>query len=214
MRYKIGYVDEDSQQVSLYERKLRKHFDVVGYNIVKGTTIESLLDQIYDSGIDLLLVDFMMVDKGIVTFNGDEVVRKFEEIKPVFPIIIFTNEEAQAFPQVDNPNIIYDKSLAITDLDRLIEIIRKNIDVYKRYIKKREDIIVNLLEKKAAKHELSSSEKHILMQTQIELINLDKRSNEAPMQLLNVEVVDNVEKIRKEAEELLEDLIRRKNESI
>ena len=56
------------------------------------------------------MVDFLMTERGILTYNGEEVVRAFEEIKPRFPIIIFTSHEGQAFQQVDNPNIIYDKS--------------------------------------------------------------------------------------------------------
>jgi hypothetical protein len=82
------------------------------------------------------MVDYLMVDKGIVTFNGDEVARQFEEIKPRFPIIIFTNEEVQAFPQVDNPNIIYDKSLVTTNINRLVEVLNKNIQAYKNYIER------------------------------------------------------------------------------
>lgn len=123
-------------QVTKYQRKFQNYFDVIGYNIKKGTELADLLQEIYDSDIDLLMVDYLMVDKGILTFNGDEVVRLFEEIKPRFPIIIFTNEEAQAFPQVDNPNIIYDKSLVATNIDRLVEILNKNIQVYKKYVEK------------------------------------------------------------------------------
>src|SRR5829696_5046975 len=101
MKYKVGYIDEDPRQVERYERKLRDNFNVVGYDIEKGLPLEVLIERVYESDVDLLMVDYLMVDKGILTYNGDQVVRAYEEIKPRFPILIFTNEEAQAFPQVD-----------------------------------------------------------------------------------------------------------------
>lgn len=211
MKYKIGYVDEDPDQVAKYQRKFRNYFDVIGYNIEKGTELVDLLQRIYDSDIDLLLVDYLMVDKGILTFNGDEVVRLFEEIKPRFPIIIFTNEEAQAFPQVDNPNIIYDKSLVTNDIAHFVEILNKNILAYRNYIEKRQDIIGELLLKGEHGDELTSEEKHKLIQNQFELINLDKRSNEVPFQLLDEKKLDNLSKTTKDAETFLESLLNKKN---
>lgn len=208
MKYKIGYIDEDPVQVTRYERKLRDYFDVVTYNIQKGTELNDLLMQVYNSDIDLLMIDYLMVDKGILTFNGDEVARQYEEIKPRFPVIIFTNEEAQAFPQVDNPNIIYDKSLATTDINRLVEILNKNIQAYKIYIEKRQDIIGDLLMKGERGEGLSSEEKHILLQNQIELINLDKKSNEIPFQLLDEKKLEDLSKTTKEAEKFLESLLK------
>jgi len=211
-KYKIGYVDEDPKQVIKYERDLRDYFDVIGYDIKQGTELSELLDQIYKSDIDLLLVDFLMVDKGIVTFNGDEVVRQYEDIMPGFPKIIFTNEESQAFPQVDDPNIIYDKSLAKSNKAHLAEILRKNIEVYKNYINKRSSIIAELLLKGEEGDGLSAGEKHVLLQSQIELINLDKRSNEVPFQLLDNKKLDSISKTTKEAEDFLESIIKKMND--
>lgn len=212
MKYRIGYVDEDPKQVLKYERSLRSYFDVISYNIEKGTKLADLLQQVYDSEIDLLMVDYLMVDKGIVTFNGDEVARQFEEIKPRFPVIIFTNEEAQAFPQVDNPNIIYDKSLVTTDIQRLVDVLNKNILAYKNYIGKRQDAIEELLLKGEKGEGLTPEEKHILLQNQMELINLDKTSNEVPFQLLDDKKLDDLSKTTKDAEKFLESLIKKKND--
>lgn len=212
MKHKIGYIDEDPAQVTKYERKLRNYFDIIGYDIKKGTELPNLLQQVYESDIDLLMVDYLMVDKGILTYNGDEVVRQYEEIKPRFPIIIFTNEEAQAFPQVDNPNIIYDKSLVTNNLERLVEILNKNIQSYKNYIEKRQDTISELLVKGEQGEGLTPDEKHILLQNQIELINLDKKSNEVPFQLLDDKKLEDLSKTTKEAEIFLESLLNKESD--
>lgn len=207
MKYKVGYIDEDLKQVERYERKLRDHFDIVGYNIESELPLAELIKQVYNSDIDLLLVDYLMVDKGVLTYNGDEVVRVFEEIKPRFPILIFTNEEGQAFPQVDNPNIIIEKSIIKDNLDRFIQIVEKNITVYKKYIQKRKTIINTLIEK-GEKTGISANEKNSLLEAQLELKNLDKWSNEVPYQLLNEKKLEDLSKTRKEAEGYLELLIK------
>lgn len=210
MKYKIGYIDEDSAQVVKYERDLRPYFEVVGFDITPGLELKDLLIQVYYSNIDLLMIDYLMVEKGILGYNGDEVAREFEEIKPRFPMIIFTNKDSDAFPQVDNPNIIYDKSLVKDEVKHFADILTKNILSYKNYIEKRKTIIRDLLSK-GEKDGLSSEEKHTLLQTQTELINLDKWSNEVPFQLLDDKRLENLSKTRKEAEEFLESLLNKKD---
>lgn len=210
MKYKIGYIDEDSTQVERYQMRLRPYFDVIGFDITPGLELKDLLVQVYNSDIDLLMIDFLMTEKGVLTYNGDQVAREFEEIKPKFPMIIFTNREPDAFPQVDNPNMIYDKSLVTTNRNHFVEIIKKNILSYKNYIEKRKNIISELL-LKGEKEGLSSEEKHILFQTQSELINLDKWSNEVPFQLLDDKRLENLSKTTKEAEEFLASILKKKD---
>lgn len=210
MKYKIGYIDEDATQFAKYERQLRSYFDVIGFEITPGIELIDLLKQVYDSDIDLLMIDYLMAEKGVLTYNGDEVARAFEEIKPRFPVIIFTNKESDAFPQVDNPNIIYDKSLINSDKLHFVEILKRNILNYKGYIEKRKNTINDLL-LKGENEGLSSDEKHILVQTQTELINLDKWSNEVPFQLLDDKRLENLSKTTKEAEEFLESILKKKD---
>lgn len=210
MKYKIGYIDEDPSQFSKYERELRDYFDVIGYEIRKGLTLEELLDQVYQSEIDLLMVDYLLVEKGILTYNGDEVARKYDEIKPSFPIIIFTNREADAFPQVDNPNLIYDKGEVKTGIKHFVDKVNKTIEVYKSYVSKRKETITALIEK-GEKEGLRADEKHELLVAQDELRNLDKRSVEVPKQLLDEKKIENLAKTTKEAQEFLESLINKKD---
>ena len=150
-----------------------------------------------------------MVNKGVLTYNGDEVARTYEEIKPRFPVVIFTNEETQAFPHVDNVNNIYDKADVKNDVKHFAEKITKTIELYKNYVSKRKDLINQLIEKGGSEG-LTAAEKHTLIQTQQELLSLDKRSTEVPMQLLDEKKIDSLSKTTKEAEEFLKSLINRK----
>lgn len=208
MKYKIGYIDEDQAQFKKYERDLREYFDVVGYNITQGLPLVDLIDQVYQSDIDLLMVDYLMVDKGVLTYNGDLVARTYEEIKPRFPIIIFTNEENQAFPHVDNPFTICDKAEVKNDIKHFASKLVKLIELYKNYVSRRKDLITKLIAK-GENEGLKADEKHTLLQTQLELNGLDKRSNEVPLQLLDEKKMETLSKTTKEAEEFLESLIKK-----
>lgn len=209
MRYKVGYIDEDPTQFKKYERELREFFDVIGYEISKGLPLDDLINQVYQSDIDLLLVDYLLVEKGVLVYNGDKVARAFEEIKPRFPIIIFTNEENQAFPQVDNPFNICDKAEVKDNINKFVSKLTKLIERYKGFVSKRKDLINQLLDK-GEKEGLSSEEKHELLQAQLELNNLDKRSAEVPLQLLTDKKLEDLSKTTKDAEAFLESLIKKK----
>ena len=77
LKYRIGYVDENEEQVKLYKRKLKEYdFEVIGYNFEIGMSPEMLMEQIFKSDIDLLMIDFKLNESNIVSFNG-EVIESF-----------------------------------------------------------------------------------------------------------------------------------------
>ncbi|RBQ02826.1 hypothetical protein [Pedobacter miscanthi] len=205
MKYKIGYVDEDPDQVLLYQMDLRDNFDVIGYNITKHMPISELIDQIYSSDIDMLMIDYFLVDNNVLLYNGDEVARKFREIKPQFPMIIFTNEQADAFPNVEIPNIIYDKVEANENLKHFEDILVKNIVDYKNLIGRNKVVLQNLINKGEEKG-LNSEEKHRLIEAQLELYRLDKRTNEIPIHLYDITKFEKLEAAKTEALKYVESL--------
>ncbi|MBK9301074.1 MAG: hypothetical protein IPN14_10825 [Bacteroidetes bacterium] len=213
-KYKIGYIDEDINQVKLYNRKLRDYgFEVVGYEYTKGMSLDQLMKQVYNSDIDLLMIDFRLNESNIVPFNGDEVERHIYENKPLFPHIIFTNKADQAEPAVDDLKIIIDKEDVFPDdvgnskTQHFISILTKSIDQYKSLIFKKKSLIAELLEKEKTT-KLSAIEQNLLLSTQRELQNLDKSKLKAvPEQLTSVETLDKISKARQEAEAYINSLL-------
>jgi hypothetical protein len=208
MRYKVGYVDENPAQVKKFQRALEGQFDVLGYNITQGLSLKNLLKQIYESDIDLLLVDYLMTEKGILAYNGDEVAREFEKIKPRFPIFIFTQHHGDAFPDVDNPNIIYEKSAA-KNLGHFSEILIKNILVYQNFVSEKKNSISRLVTK-SKKKKLTAIEKHTLLDKQIELQMLDKKSIAVPFHLLEPTKINSLSKAADHAEKYIKTLTKKK----
>lgn len=214
MSYKIGYIDENPHQIKKFTRALKEYgFTVVGYNIKKGMPIEELIEQVYSSDIDLLMIDYFLKDKGILTFNGDEIERRYNEIKPNFPHIIFTSNEEDAFNEVDNPNIVYEKEM-VTDerVNRFSEILKKSIETYRSYTEKRKTVIEELIIK-GEKDGLNSKEQNTLLSNQRELLDLDKiKTQEVPEKLISIEKLEDLSKTRKDAEIFLQSLIQKSKE--
>ena len=208
MKYRIGYVDEDPIQVKKYQRLLEKNFDVLGYEIPKGLSKKKLLEQIYDSDIDLLLLDYLMTERGQLTYNGDAIARKFEKMKPHFPVLIFTSHSGDAFPAVDNPNTLYEKGSA-KKMEHFMEVLKKNIEAYRAFVAKKKKNI-DALVSKSRKRKLSATEKDALFNEQIALQGLDKRSGEAPIQLLHPDNIEMLSQAAEKAEAFIKTLTKKK----
>ena len=216
MKYKIGFIEEDINQVKLYRRKLRDFgFDVIGYEFTKGMTLEELMNQVYNSDIDLLMIDFRLNESNIVPFNGDEVERHVYENKPLFPHIIFTNKVDQAEPDVDDIKIIFDKEIVFPDdngddnpkTKHFINVLTKSIDQYRKHIEKRKQIISELINKEN-KIGLSIEEKNILLATQRELLSLDKMTMlDVPETLISIDNLEKISQARKDAESFIKSLL-------
>lgn len=220
-KFKIGYIDEDPNQVKLYKRKLRDYgFDVIGYDFHKGMTIDELMEQVYSSDIDLLMIDFRLNESNVIPFNGDVVAKHVYENKPLFPHIIFTNKVDQAEPGVDDWKIIFDKEIVFPSDDgdnnfqtnHFVTVLMKSIEQYQGHIAKKKEIISGLLNKEE-KEGLTIKEKNLLLSTQQDLVGLNRmRISEVPETLKCIEILDRISQARQEAEKYIQSLLENSNE--
>jgi hypothetical protein len=172
------------------------------------------MTQVYESDIDLLMIDYKLKETNLVAFNGEAVESEFYEKRPLFPYIIFTNKVDQAEPFVDDWSKIFDKDDIFSEVDEdkdkvqhFITTLIKIIEQYKSYIVKKKDTISELI-KKGEREGLNSSEQNSLISLQRELGDLDKtQSKEVPETLISFEKLDDLSKTRKEAEAFLKSLI-------
>lgn len=214
-KYKIGYIDEDVKQVKKYQRRFRNFdIEIVGYEFHKGMTLNELMHQVYESDIDLLMIDYKLNETNQVTFNGEAVESEFYDKKPLFPHIIFTNKVDQAEPHVEDWMKIFDKEEIFSEdendkesVNRFITKLVKSIEQYRNHVNKKKVIVSELLEK-GEREGLTASEKDLLITKQDELAALDKsEKNEIPKHLLTERKLDDLSKTKKEAEEFLQSLI-------
>ena len=142
IKYRIGYVDEDINQVKKYQRRFKKlGFEVVGYDFEKEMTLQELMNQLYNSDIDLLMIDYKLDESNKVTFNGEAVANEIYENKPLFPHIIFTNKKDDAEPHVEDWKIIFDKDEIFNEVEEdkekvnhFITTLERSIEQYRKHI--------------------------------------------------------------------------------
>lgn len=216
-KYRIGYVDEDDKQVKKYRKRFRDFgIDIIGYEFKKGMSIEDLMQQIYQSEIDLLMIDYKLDESSKVFFNGEAVEREIYDKKPLFPHIIFTNKREDAEHFVDDWKIIFSKDEIPNKNDEdydenrtmhFITSLIKSIEQYKKRVETRKNKISELLIK-GENEGLDSLEQDALISLQRELNDLDKsKKKEVPEKLISFEKLDDLSKTRKEAEAFLQSLI-------
>lgn len=214
-KYRIGYIDEDVKQVKKYQRRFRNYgIEIIGYEFYKGMTLDELMHQVYESDIDLLMIDYKLNETNQVTFNGEVIESEFYDKKPLFPHIIFTNKVEQAEPHVEDWKIIFDKDDIFSEDDEdekkvqhFITTLFKSIEQYRNHVNKKKVIVIELLEK-GEKKGLTASEKDLLVSKQEELLALDKsEKNEIPKHLLTEKKLDDLSKTKKDAEDFLQSLI-------
>ena len=219
-KYKIGYIDEDIKQVKKYTRRLKDFgFEVIGYDFYQGMSLEELMSQVYESDIDLLMIDYKLNESNIVAFNGDEVESEFYVKRPLFPHIIFTNKVEQAEPFVEDWKILFDKENIFSEdgndeqsVKRFVTILTKSIEQYKNHIEKKKNKISILLSK-INSAEFSSVDENELINLQKELMNLDKTFvQEIPEKIISYEKLDKITNLRVESEKFLDDLIKKKKD--
>lgn len=217
-RYVIGYIDEDILQVRKYQRRFKKYgFDVIGYDFENEMSLSDLMEQVYKSNIDLLMIDYKLDETNKVTFNGEKVESEFYEKKPLFPHIIFTNKIDDAEPHVEDLKIIFDKDDIFSEdeddenkVQYFIETLKRSIEQYKNHVEKKKMIVADLLEK-GERVGLNATEKDLLLTKQDELLSLDKTyKNEIPKQLIAENNFADLSKIKNEAEAFLKSLIEKR----
>ena len=210
-KYKIGYIDEDINQVKKYQRRFRKYgFEVIGYDFENEMSLEDLMEQVYKSDIDLLMIDYKLDETNKVTFNGEKVENEIYNKKPLFPHIIFTNKVDDAEPHVEDWKIIFDKDLIFSDGDDhddvkyFITTLERSIEQYRNHIEEKKKIVADLLEK-GEREGLNANEKDLLITKQEELNSLDKTyKKEIPKHLITEDKLADLSKTKKEAEAFLE----------
>ena len=211
-KYTIGYIDEDSNEVNTYARRLRPYgFNVIGFNFDKGMSFNQLMTQVYDANeIDLLMIDFNLKGSNIVAFDGDAVESDFYDKKPLFPHIIFTSDTKYAEGFVEDLKIIFDKEDVFEDEETILKFVtmlEKSILQYRNHVERKKGLISGLLIK-GEEEGLDSTEQNTLISLQRELVGLDKtKKEEIPEKLVSYEKLEDLSKTRKEAEAFLQSLI-------
>jgi len=135
-KFKIGYIDEESQWIQVFQRNLEDAFEVKIFHLTDDTTLTNLVDEIQKADLDCLVVDYELRESSNLTFNGDEIISKIRDIQPEFPVLIITgHEEDEIVPVVDDTDIVRSKSEMAERTNLFITRLKGKIVAHKNKIK-------------------------------------------------------------------------------
>lgn len=209
-KYLIGYVDEQRGERLDFSNLMEedKDFAVLNFEVNDTSKFQVLLEEILNSGIDCLVVDYHLSETG-VQFEGSTLIEEFHKIKPFFPKIIYTAKEDKVIPIVDN-EIIYlisDKEIKGDEkrgsnfrLKLKSLIINYQNDIAKN-IKCLEDLSL-----KRKSNDLTKEEENSLFESKQFLMKLDTRKIDLPSVVNNKDYVDQLEEVNKKVDDILNEM--------
>jgi hypothetical protein len=125
--HRIGYIDEDKGWRNIFRQYLKDEFEIVLFDIGEDTTLDTLVNEVFDQNVDMLVIDFRLDETGFVDFNADALIHKIHERNLYYPLIILTSYESDALDHLENANIVNGKDLLSGDMDDKVPILKQKI---------------------------------------------------------------------------------------
>lgn len=111
MKYTLGILDEDKDQIELIETCFQNDFNIVKINFVES--IDHLLNIIKSEKIDVLSIDYKLKDHNSgIPFNGDYFFNELWDKFGDFPAFVLTQDvdSAKKESKKINPRFVVDKA--------------------------------------------------------------------------------------------------------
>lgn len=213
MKYKLAYIDEDDGWLNTFYQTFKGDFKILRIKADSTTTLDSIVNTIFENEVDGLVTDYLLDETGEVDFNGNNIVDAVRNYKPHFPAIMLTSYEPQAISQTEDVNIIYGKDILDGDNEKRLEIlgvkIKSNIDRYYSLIQNTESRIEELVEKRN-NNELEPNEEEELTKLFILLDELEPEGKDIPANLIKNEAITKLNEFVSQTREILDELKKNK----
>lgn len=146
---KLGYIDEDESFQNSFYHFFKDDFSVKIFDLTEETILDELINEVYTSKLDMLIVDYNLVETGIVTFNGNVIIDKIKEKLPSLPLMILTSDESDALNHVSDGLIVYSKDEYHNNDQIFKKKVLNAIVDYQDKIEKNKEIVKSLTDKKS-----------------------------------------------------------------
>ena len=206
-KYKIGYIDEETQWVEKFKRDLKDDFEIIVFDLNADLSLIDIVKQIEEAELDCLLVDYELNEADIVQFNGNEIIEKIKEQYPYFPVFIITGkEEKDVLEQVEDGDIVRLKDELNDKRSILIQRIKLKIESYHRQIQEAEETVKKLVEKRNTEGGLSIPEEELLTEKYLFLEKINPSQQTLPDNLIQPESITKLNEFVSDTKQILEEL--------
>ncbi len=205
-KFRVGYIDEESQWVSKFTLRLKDSFDIIPLPLSPETSLEMMLQQIEEAKLDCLIADFELKEADAIQFNGDEVIDALRKKYPYFPVFIITaKDEDDVLAQVMDNEIVRLKEELNSKPLILIKRVQNKIENYYKSIQEADETINNLVEKRNSEG-LSGEEEEILTEKYQFLEKIDPDSKVFPDNLIQPASITKLHEFAADTKKILEEL--------
>lgn len=162
--YKIGYIDENGEDVILFEQNFSEYFDVEVLSIDSSTTLNDVISWIYSTHLDLIVVDYNLKENLAIDFYGNEILEELNKQRLNYPMYMFTSYEKEAISKSDEllDDLIFYKRTVYKNPEIMITRMYNKIKKYKTE-----------LEQKENRHKELSLKEELTFKEEEELLRLD-----------------------------------------
>lgn len=206
---RLGYLDEDKGNRNTFYRIFKNDFEVIMLDdFAKVSTVDDLLTEIEQRGIQVLAVDYRLADSGVVHYDGNEVLEAIDERKRYFPVFMMTSFVDAAIHAVPNTFLINDKD-GLNDpkkVELLKNQIKGSVEAYHRIIEEKEQRTRELEEKQDTTEGLSDEEENELLELHVDLNKIDPEANPLSPDLMQTKAIKDLEKAVSLSEKILKEL--------
>ena len=206
---RIGYVDEEQDWQRQFKRIVKGNFNVyTGYRLDRRTSLDSLVQEIINSQIQLLVIDYNLKEADNISFFGHDIAFKINELYEKLPIYILTAYPEDARSSVPENLPVLAKDDITHDRDAIIERMKGSVAGYRRELEEARTEIEALVDKRLKEGLTLAEEKRF-----IELDDILDRfiypGGDIPSQYKSKESIARLGKLADEAEEMLKEFEKR-----
>lgn len=202
VKYRIGYIDENGQDVILFKQQFSDYFDVYILRIDNSTTLDDVISWINSSHLDLIIVDYNLKENLSIDFYGNEVLETLNKQRLNFPMYMFTAYEEEAISRSDEllDDLIFSKQIVSDNCEIMVTRIKNKIKKYKSELEWKEKRHREL----AKKSELTITEEDELLRLDNFLEETANKDGVTPIPLKNTESLKRLNELIKKADEIID----------
>ncbi|WP_106805482.1 response regulator [Pseudomonas sp. S5D5] len=112
---RVVYIDEDPDDIVYFQEFMDGHFSLEVVQIVNGSDLNDVVDDIMNSPPDALVTDFMLNEKATVGFNGQALIELVQERNKHIPCFLLTSHAPDALDATHDARLVQAKAVMMKD---------------------------------------------------------------------------------------------------
>lgn len=216
-KLRLGIIDEKEDDVKDFFRFFEEDFDPIEIELVNNK--QEIVQNIIDTQVDAVVIDYKLMEYSSLTFNGDELLMELNDRVYNFPSFIMTNYPPDAQKQRIDPFRIIHKEFMQPEPGKpkyeegrqLISKIQSLIKNYRDGLLEKEERLIALIKKKKVKGSLSDFEEEEMIELDTFLEKSINNRSRLPKKWKRPAEVSKLDELIKDTQELIDELKRKKD---